>query len=382
MKHFVPVRVRIEKDVVTYVTRTLKGKGVLRVSIGQEVTPDEIIGSSEVTSGFRTLNLSTLLSVSPNEVEKLMIKTVGQRIYQGELLALKKGGIFGGKKAVISPTDGILDFFNNKTGEVKISLSPKRFDLPAGVYGIVEIVDQQKGLVVIRTQVSRIYGLFGSGRPRDGILHILGKRDDLIAKSTIQTNFDGQILVGGSLFFKDTISAAISSGVSGIISGGLNAKEYKAMASGRLVFPKKLDNDIGISIVVCEGFGTIPIGSDIFEVLREFEGKFVFLDGNKASINLPASLSACLTKIRSTRLPPLQSSGSTLEMDHAAQVAELAIGMRVRIIGNYYLGGQGKLAAIDDSVTLLPSGIKTYLATVETSFKKIQVPVANLEVIV
>lgn len=382
MKYLAPVRVRIEKDVITYVARTLKGKGVVKVNIGQEVTPDEIIGSSEITSGFRTLNLSTLLSAAPEETEKMLSKTIGQRIYQGELLAYKAGGIFGGKKVVISPTDGILDFFNNKTGEIKISLSPRKVDLPAGVYGIVDMIDQQKGLIVIRTQVSRIYGMFGSGRPRDGILHILGKRDDLIPKAILQTEFDGQILVGGSLFFKDTISAAISSGVSGIISGGLNAKEYKAMASGRLVFPKKLDNDIGISIVVCEGFGSIPIGVDIFEVLKEFEGKFVFIDGNKASINLPAPSSSCLIKIKSTKLPPLQNGGLALETDHMTRVSELGVGMRVRIVGNYYLGEQGKLLAIDDSTTLLPSGLKTCLATVETTYKKIQVPVANLELIV
>src|SRR3989338_7758469 len=98
MKYFAPVRVRIEKDVVTPVTRVLRGKGTLNVNVGQQVSPEEIIGTGEVTSGFRTLNLSTLLSVAPEQVEKFLIKQIGQRIYQGELMAYRKGGLFTPKK--------------------------------------------------------------------------------------------------------------------------------------------------------------------------------------------------------------------------------------------------------------------------------------------
>lgn len=378
MKYFAPVRIRIEKDVVTLVTRVLRGKGTLNVNVGQQVSPEEIIGTGEVTSGFRTLNLSTLLSVTPADVEKFLIKQIGQRIYQGELLAYKKGGLFTAKKQITSPTDGILDFFNNKTGELKISLAPRKADLPAGVYGIVDMVDNSRGQVMIRTQVSRIYGICGSGRSRDGILHILGKKDELVPKNMIQNKFDGQILVGGSLFFKDTISASISAGVSGIITGGINATDYKGMAGGRLSFPKKLDNDIGISIIVCEGFGSIPLGDDIFDELKDHEGRFVFIDGNKAVVSLPSPVSSSLIKVKSTGIP--MQLHDFMSGNPAEQVLQLGVGMKVRVVGNYYLAAQGKLLAVDDSPTLLPSGVKTCLATVETASKKIQVPVANLEV--
>lgn len=380
MKHFAPARVRVEKDVVTRVVRVLKGKGTLNVSVGQQVSPEEIIGSATISSGFRTLNLSTLLSVPPQDVEKYLTRKLGQRIYKDELLAFKKGWLFGGKKVVTAPTDGILDFLNNKTGELKIVFLPKVERLPAGVYGIVEVVDKERGQVIIRTEVSRVYGMFGSGRFRDGTLHILGKEDDMISKSAIQTEYDDYILVGGSLFFKDAISSAISIGVNGIITGGINAEDYRGMAGGRLVFPKKLDNDIGISVVVCEGFGSIPIGDDIFEILEEYEGKFVFIDGNKALISLPSPRSSSLIKVKNTKLPKLQDIA--LDMDRANLIAELSVGLKVRIVGNSYLGEQGKLLAVNNSLTLLPSGIRGYLATVETARRKIQVPVANLEIII
>src|SRR3989304_3365830 len=217
MKHFAQGILRVEKDVITRVRRVLQGKGRLNVNVGQIVTPSEIIGNATTSAGFRILNLSTLLSVFPQDVEKFLAKKIGQRIYKDELLAFKKGWLFGTKKAITSPTDGILDFLNNKTGELKINFLPKKVDLPAGVYGVVEEVDEEKGQVVIRIQASQIYGVFGSGRPRDGTLHILGKKDDLISKDKVQVKYDGCILVGGSLFFKDTITSAISIGVRGFV---------------------------------------------------------------------------------------------------------------------------------------------------------------------
>lgn len=382
MKHFVPVRVRVERDVVTRVARVLRGKGTLQVSAGQQVTPSDIIGSSTVSAGFRTINLAVLLSVAPQDVEKLLVGKLSQRIYKGELLAHKKGGLFGGEKVVTAPTDGILDFLNSKTGELKITFFPKKISLPAGVYGIVEVADQERGQVIIRTLTSRVHGMFGSGRYRDGSLHILGKKDDMITRSAIQTRYDGNILVGGSIFFKDTISAAISIGVNGIITGGIDAKDYSGMAGGRLVFPRKLDNDIGISVVICEGFGSIPIGNDIFRVLQEYEGRFVFIDGNKALVNLPSPLLSSLAKVKNTKLPQLQNGDLMSEEATAAErVTEVSIGIKVRIVGSSYLGEQGTLLAVDNALSLLPSGVRGYLATVETARRKIQVPVANLEVV-
>lgn len=380
MKHFVPTRARVEKDVIARISRVLRGKGQLKVSVGQQVSPEEIIGTSQISSGFRTLNLSQLLSVPPPEVEKYLTRKLGQRIYKDELLAYKKGRLFGKATVVTAPSDGILDFFNNKTGELKMTFLPKKAVYPSGVYGIVEDVDNQRGEVVIRTQVSRIHGLFGSGRTRDGTLHILGKKDDLVSKSAIFPKYDEHILVGGSLFFKDAISNSISCGVNGLITGGINAKDYRGMAGGRLIFPKKLDNDIGISIVVCEGFGSIPLGLDIFEILSQYEGKFVSVDGNKAQILLPSFESSSIKKVKNTILPKLPDE-VILDVYAVSRDLDLKVGSKVRIVGNSYLGEQGKLIAIDQSETLLSSGIKTYLATVQTARRKIQVPVANCEII-
>lgn len=369
-------RLRVEEDVVTRVHRTLKAKGQLNASVGQEVAPDDIIGSCQVSPGFRTLNLSQILSVSPGEVKKYLKRWLGQKIYKGELLAFKNQGFLKGKKIVISPSDGILEYFNEQTGELRLNFLPKKVDLPAAVYGVVEEVDLPRSDVLIRTQVSRIYGIFGTGRSRDGTLAFIGRRDELVGESQISPQNSDQILAGGSLIYKEAISKAISSGVSGIITGGINAGDYKGMAGGRLTFPKKLETDIGISVVVCEGFGSAPLGGDIYAVLQKYSGKFVLLDGNHAIINLPAFESSCMTRVRNTILPA-EVSVSTRE----PLLSDIKIGSMIRVIGSSYAGEQGKVLTIDKAETMLPSGVSALLLTVETKRRKIKIPDSNVELI-
>ncbi len=377
MNFSAPLRVRIERDVIVRIQRNLKGKGAVSVALNQQVAPADIIATSQISKGFRTLNLAQLLNVSPGEAAKYLKKSIGQRVYKDELLALKSNWL-NGKKVVTSPADGVFDFLNPKTGEVRLVFLPKKEDMPAGVYGVVEEVDALRGQIMIRTKATIIHGIFGSGRIRDGVLQIIGKRDQLIEKTAITIRPEEQILVGGSLVFKDAIQAAIYAGVSGIITGGINAKDYKDIAGGKLVFPKKIENDIGTSIIVCEGFGSIPIGFDIYQTLEMFNSRFVSIDGNAGMIILPSFESSSIEKVKKTKLQPIQKN--TLGT-HSYDFVDLKIGQNTRIVGNSYQGEQGKIIALDFTETLMPSGIKTYMATIETSRRRIQVPVANIEVI-
>ena len=60
---------------------------------------------------------------------------------------------------------------------------------------------------------------------------------------------------------------------------------------------------------------------------------------------------------------------------------DLRNGMRVRVEGTSFIGEQGTVLAIDQKLTLLESGAKDYLATVETKSRKLKVPVNNLEIL-
>lgn len=372
------LRLRVERDVITKVQRSLKGEGKIYVSEGREVSPEDIIGNAEFLTGYRTLNLSDLLSVKSSDVTKYIKRNVGQKIYKGELLAYKKGGLFSREKVITSPTDGILDFVNNLTGEVRLSLFPKKIELAAGVYGVVEKVDEKLGSCLIRAQVTRVYGIFGTGKIREGTLQLLTDRYGVISKSQILPRFDEHIIAGGSLSSKDILHKAISAGINGIIIGGINATDYKAVGGGKLLIQPKLEYDSGLSLVICEGFGAIGLGEDIYDIFKEYDGRFVSVDGNASVISLPSYLSSSMMRVRKTRLTENKEDSFP---ENKFNVSEIYEGLRVRIIGSSFTGEQGRVIALDKTETLMPSQIRSYMVTIETKRRKIQIPYKNLEII-
>src|SRR5258708_4083442 len=155
------LRPRIKLNTVTHIKRSLLGSGKLTVVKNQEVAPHDILGKSVFSSGFSSVNLTKALKVDPSEGQKYLQRALGKVIYKGELLGFKKGLM--SSRQVLAPTDGLIDRYDPKSGEVRLKFLPKENPLAAGVFGIVDQVDQTKGEVLIKTMVTEIYGLYGSG---------------------------------------------------------------------------------------------------------------------------------------------------------------------------------------------------------------------------
>jgi hypothetical protein len=373
-------RVRVIENQVIYIKRQLPKPGQILVSQGHEVSPADIIGHSTVSAGFRTVNLAKQLNVSPKDAQRYLQRQISQKIYKGELLAYKKGGLLSKEKLIVSPLDGVVDFFDEQTGNLRISYLPHMVDLPAAVYGVVEQIDENKSEVLIKTQATQVYGMLGSGRSREGTLNILGNRSDLTDRERISKLNANHILVSGGLIYAGALAQAISSGVHGIITGGINGSDFKNIRGGRLIVPGNLGNDIGLSLIVCEGFGSIPIGEDIFSVLQKFNNQFAIIDGNGTRITLPSCESGCIINIRKVTLPPSAREKFTDPTPETSAIP-LEVGQKVRVVASRYMGEQGIITAIDGTVTMLESKINTYLVTITNKSRKIKVPYLNLEII-
>lgn len=376
MQIFANRRIRIRSKVITVISRKLAGKGNFLVQEGQEVSPHDVIGRSSLSAGFRLINVATALEISPQEVKKLLTKSIDQRIYKGELLAYKPGKFFQGKKVLVSPTDGVIESYNDQTGELRLSFLPKVVELASSVYGVVEKIDTKSGQLFIRTEATEIFGLCGSGRSREGILEMVGTRSGLVDVSKMNPQLSEHIVVGGGLVYNEAIVMAVSFGVSGIITGGINAKDYKSVAGGSLNLPGRVGTDVGISIMACEGFGSIPIGEDISKQMLDFRGRFAILNGNETRLILPSHDPDCRLRIRKTKIPM-----TTISYAPILEAWQIEVGQSVRVIGSPFMGEQGRIMMIDQSSTLLPSGINTYMVTIETKNRKIKIPFSNIEII-
>ncbi|MDO8498763.1 MAG: hypothetical protein Q7S44_03175 [bacterium] len=370
-------RLRVKKNSVTHIQRFLvNARGKIKVSVGQEVFPEVVLAEGQVSGGFRTIRLAGDLGVNPSQAESLLSRPLGQIIYQGELLAVRKGFFGTQQKIILSPVDGVLDVYDKKSGNLKLRLLPKLSKLVSGVYGIVDRVDEAKNLVMIRSFGTVVHGVLGSGRSREGLLEILASREMLVSSKQILPSQQGRIVVGGGLVFLDALEKTMIVGVSGIISGGINAPDYLAMSGGAWNIRMKKWADVGVGLLVTEGFGSVPLGEDIYDILREHNEHFVILEGTRGRLILPSTEPDCLKKIRETKI-----SLPDEEMEGSLQVITLQVGLKVRLLSASFLGNQGVIESIDQSATLLPSGLSTVMVTVVSSNRKLRVPYTNLEVL-
>ena len=368
---------RVQKDIFTVIKRQLPGKGKIKISAGWEVTPSDILGESETTAGFRSINLAKELECDSSEVKKYLKVAIGKAIYRGELLAEKPGGFFGKNKQFLAPDDGIVEFYDEKRGELRLRFLPQKKNFPSGVFGIVEEVDNSKGEVWIKAQATEITGLLGSGRAREGTLTIVGGRGDLTNESRINSNHRDHILVCGGIVYINALEKAILLKLRGLISGGMNVDEFKSISSKRIKREKRIGSDVGVSIMICEGFGSIPIGWDIFDILVKYNNHFAVLDGNRAKLLLPSLSADSILALRKIYIP----KSVIRDRGEEDEVEQLQIGLQIRVISQPYMGEQGKIVGLDRTPTLLPSGISTYLVTIEGRSRKLRVPYTNLEII-
>lgn len=367
-------RVRIKKNTVTHVKRVLQGKGKLAAIKNQEVSPQDIIGTATVSSGYTNLKLAQKLEVSAKDGEKYLQRPKGSNFYKGELLALKKG-MFG-KKIVTAPTDCIVEDYNKETGELRLKFLPKQVPLTAGVFGIVDKVEPLTGEVTIKTMVTEVIGILGSGMERCGFLQII-ETPGLVSEQLITSTLTQKVVVFNGLMFGETLRKAVGFGIHGIITGGLNAADYLAMVN-TLDPTQKLGNDIGASIIATEGFGGLQVGIDIMEVIKSYQNHFVFIEGNTSRLILPSFEVDSILSLRKVTLPLEKIVAPQEEMF----IAPIDFGNKVRMIGAPFIGVQGKVVGIDKSPTLLESGISTILLTIETKSRKIKVPFSNVEIII
>lgn len=368
------VRPRIARSVATILPRELAGPGQIKVSPNQEVSPTDIIADYQVPTGFLSVNVAKQLGVSPDQVEAILAKPIGSMIYRGELIAKKRGLMK--EMVVVSPTDGLVERIDPSTGAVIIKFLAKEIHLPAGVYGVVAKVDHALGRVYIKTLAHQIHGVLGSGKGRIGNLEVASEHTALTRGVKLSPGESKQVLVAGALIDRGMIQRAFQLGVSGIVAGGIDYDAYKALLNDT----DKNNNiitDNGISIIATEGFGALTMDKSITKLLADAEHSLAYIDGNAQRLLLPCATSQSIIDLRRIELP---------NIDHIHQppqiiAQELTIGQRIRLIWPPFMGATGQVVVIDQQPTLLESGLKTFLVTVEIQSHKIKVPYTNLEII-
>ncbi len=361
---------RVARSTTIIKERKLPLKGSVTVRVGDRVTHDQIVARTDLPGDIFPVQVAHALGVEPAELAEAMLKKEQDTITKGEVLAMTRSffGMF--KNTCESPIDGHVESISQRTGQVILQRPPIPVEVNAFMDGEVIDVHEDEGITV-RTTGAYIQGIFGVGGEAWGELMMASEAPDKpLDKSQIHPEMKGKVIVGGSIIRQDALMAARDAGVSAVIVGGFDKGDLKELLGYELGVAITGNEEIGITLVLTEGYGDIPMTQRTWELLGSLAGKH-------ASVNGATQIRAGV--IRPEIVVPME--GAVIE-EEGRHTGALEIGSEVRIIRQPWFGRKGRVTALPPELAVVESGARVRVLQVETeNGETITLPRANIELI-
>lgn len=349
--------------------RLLPVEGEVLVREGQSVAPDAVVARTILRGSFSPVNVAASLGVEPGDVPGAMLKQAGETVSQGELLARTKGILGLLRSECRSPVGGTLASVSRTTGQVMIEGPPVPVEVRAHLGGTVTQVRPGRG-ATIASAGTWIQGIFGIGGETWGdlVLGVTAPGEHLTEKE-ITPALQGKVVVGGALITREALTRAVQVGVRAIITGGVHALDLGEFLGTEIGAGVTGAEQIGLTLIVTEGFGEIAMARRTFRLLGQREG-FV------------ASVSGA-TQIRSGVLRPeiiVPATADERGSVEAVAADGIALGTSIRLVRAPYFGQLGTVVALPPDLRVVASGAVVRVLEAELeSGARVLVPRSNVE---
>lgn len=372
MAHAFTPGLKVSETFLVRKRRILPLKGDVMVKVGDLVDADTVVARTELPGPIKPINAASLLGVEPKEVEQYLLVKKGQMIEKGQVYAEKKSffGLF--KTRLIADERCYIEDVSPVTGQLYLRSEPIPIEVKAYIKGkVVEVIPQEG--VVVETYATFIQGIFGVGGETHGKLKILvPDNKTTLTPDLIDESCKDCIIVGGNLMVYSAIKKAREIGVRGIIAGGINDKDLRDFLGYDLGVAITGNENIGITLLITEGFGEIDMAERTFRLLKKNEGK-------EASINGATQIRAGV--IRPEVVIPIEKPVK-VEKERKKQPGILEIGDVIRVIRVPYFGKLGRVVALPPEPQRIESESKARVLEVEFfDGGRAIVPRANVELI-
>lgn len=338
MTHAYTPGLRIAEKTKVTSHRALPLLGDVIVKKGDVLKAEDIVAKAYLPGKVHAINAVNRLGIQPKDLRGYMLKKEGDPVQKDEPIAETKPWVKMLKSVLHSPIAGTIETISTVTGQVLLREPPKPIQVYAHIDGTAVEVIQKEG-VVMETIATFIQGIFGVGGETVGELAIaVDGPGDILTAERIQSGHKDKIIVGGSFIQHDTIDKAKKVGVKGIIIGGFNDEDLRKLLGYDLGVAITGSEDIGITLIITEGFGKIQMAQRTFEVLKSRSGA-------KTSINGATQIRAGV--VRPEVIIPHGKKDKTVseEMDKPIERG-MEIGDAIRIIRVPYFGKIGKIKAL------------------------------------
>lgn len=371
MAHAYTPGLKVTKGMTIQKRRRLPLEGEVLVETGVSVKAEDVVAKADLPGNVQLVNVANMLSIPPEEIEEYMVKQIGEKILENEIIASTKGifGLF--KSQARSPIDGTIESVSDVTGQVILREPPIPVEVKAYTDGNITETIPNEG-VTVETFGTYIQGIFGIGGETLGELVVVADSpNDNLQVEQILPEHKSKILVGGSLIATDVIQKAVEIGVHGIIAGGIDDADLRQLLGYELGVAITGSEELGITLVITEGFGSISMAERTFELLKTREGM-------KTSINGATQIRAGV--VRPEIVIPFVSDGEDTDAD--ISVGLLEIGSPVRVIREPHFGKLGHVTELPIELQQLETEAEVRVLQVEfEDGEKTTLPRANVEAI-
>ena len=350
--------------------RRLPLKGDVLKKKGAAVSPDDIVAKTDLPGNVQMVNVANILNIDAADIAEVMKININGSFEKDDVIAETKGifGLF--KSKVNAPVAGTLESFSDVTGQAVLREAPIPVEMDAYISGKVNEVIPEEG-VHIETDAAFIQGIFGIGGESRGDLMVITKsRDEEITSDMLDPTMAGKVVVGGSFISLETYKKAISLKIAAIVVGGFNYSDLKPILGYTLGVAITGSEDLVTSLVVTEGFGKINMGHRTFDLMKEYDGNFVSVNGAtqiRAGVIRPEIV-----------IPLTKTSGKHKDIDTATGITD---GSLIRVIRAPYFGKIGTVVSLPNELQKMESETMVRVAEIEMDGKKVIVPRANLEMV-
>lgn len=372
MAHSYTPGLKVTAFTVVQRERKLPLAGTVVVKVGDVVKAETVVARTELPGNVQTVNVANLLGVLPEDVMDCLTKPVGSTVAKGEVFAESKSffGLFRSKCA--APVAGTIESVSTVTGQGLLREPPIPVEVDAYVDGTIVEVHPKQG-VTVETRGTFIQGIFGVGGETCGTLHVaVGSPAETLTEAMITERDRGRILVGGAHVTTKTLRHAVQMGVKAIVIGGFDDHDLREFLGYDLGVAITGSEEKGITLVVTEGFGEIPMANRTFELLKGCEGRQVSVSG---ATQIRAGV------LRPEIICPRLETGVKSEAHEAGEEGgALTIGSQIRSIRNPFFGRLGTVTALPPEPTALETEAK--VRVLEADFgggDRVLLPRANVE---
>lgn len=316
--------------------RVLPLAGTVLVQVGETVHARQVVAQTRLPGKVYPVNVANQLGIAPDEVPQFVVKPVGTAVAREDVLAENKPLFRWLKTEVTSPIGGTVESVSALTGQVLVREPPLVLDLLAYVDGRIAEVHGQEG-VTVETTCALVQGIFGVGGETSGpIVMAVSTPDEPLEPARLTADMKGAVVIGGSFVSHAAMLRAKEIGVHALIVGGVHDRDVRALLGYDLGVAITGTERIGLTLVLTEGFGRIPMADRTFALLRAQQGRVASVSG---ATQIRAGV------IRPELIVPLTAAGMTRSAAQGKPVG-LRVGDPIRIIRDPWFGRIGQVAEL------------------------------------